>query len=859
MNVRMRTLSVALIQALGTGMVATLATMPAMAQSSPEAKRGERIEVTGSRVKRVEAEGALPVTIIERQELEASGQTTVAEYIRTMTFNTGGTFRPQSGSSAQGFSEVNLRGLGSRRTLVLVDGRRVAKSPMVGDAVDMNTIPLAAVERIEILSDGASAIYGSDAIGGVVNVILRKNFEGVAVSVGETRVSGPEEGGDRREASAILGLTSDKGRLIMGASMTHRDIIFQRHAYGTVGVRGASSFSNNYFRQIGNETTPVGGSFIAPVPGGCTNENFYFAGGRCRYDFAVVAADEAEVGTKSFFARGEYNINRDWTAFMTSSVSRVTSFGRYAPVPGFVLIAPGSVAHPHHPSFPDPTLRTRVGATETIVLAHRFAAGGTRDTTTETNLYDTLIGLKGRIGNADVEAGLRKSTSKFFETGRGFVIETLARAQIASGRYNIFNPASTPPSVLNTFTHTTGREGLFDQTERYAQATFDLFRLPGGPARLFVGAEHRKEIYQDLYDSLSEAGVVIGSAGNSAAGERKVTAYGAEMVLPITRAIEGTLAIRHERYSDYGKDTSPKASIRIQPASNIIVRASVGEGFAAPTLPQLTQKPAFSADSIVDERHCRAEGFTAAQCAARPSFQIQGTVISNPALTSEKAKQHSAGVVWDVTPQLSVSADYWNTKLEDVIVNVSAQTIVNRSNNPAGRPIPPGLSITRDATGRILSIVRGATNEGELHQAGVDLSVVFAPTLGRFGRLYHRLSWAHVTKAESNGVSFLGDFEFPKNRATLVNIWQFRAFDLAWNINMIGKHGDETVGFVGSYVTHDVQLGWSTPLKGLKLVVGAINVTEKMPPLVTSDTRPFSFVLYDGYGRQAYARLDWKF
>ena len=178
MNLRAKKLSIALNVALGAGMVAGVAAYPVMAQTT-EARPGERIEITGSRVKRAEAEGALPVTVIERAELEASGSTTVAEYIRSISFATAGNFRPQSGSSAQGFSEVNLRGLGGRRTLVLVDGRRIAKSPIVGDSVDMNSIPLAAVERIEILTDGASAIYGSDAIGGVVNVILRKSFQGV--------------------------------------------------------------------------------------------------------------------------------------------------------------------------------------------------------------------------------------------------------------------------------------------------------------------------------------------------------------------------------------------------------------------------------------------------------------------------------------------------------------------------------------------------------------------------------------------------------------------------------------------------------------------------------------------------------
>ena len=848
MNLRMKKLSFALIPALSAGFVASFASTAVEAQAP---QRAERIEITGSRVKRVEAEGALPVTVIEREELEASGSTTVAEYIRNIPFATAGNFRPQSGSSAQAFSEVNLRGLGSRRTLVLVDGRRIAKSPIVGDAVDMNSIPMAAVERIEILTDGASAIYGSDAIGGVINVILRKDFEGVALSYGETRVSGPKEGGDRKEASAIVGVSGEKGRMIMGASMTSRDIIFTRDAYGTAGSRGRSSFSNNYFRESG--------SFIAPVPGGCTNPNFYVDGGRCRFDFQVVAADEAELGTKSFFARGEFNITKDWTAFMTSSVNRVTSFGRYAPVPGFVVIEPGTRGHPWHPLYPDPTLRTRIGENETVLLGHRFAAGGNRDTTSDTNLYDALLGAKGKFRGVDVEFGIRKSTSTYGEVGRGFVVESLARAEIAAGRYNIFDPISSPTSVIQAFTTNTGRDALFDQTEQYVNATFDLFKLGGGTSRLFVGAERRKEVYKDIYDSLSEGGVVLGSSGNSAAGGRKVTAFSAELVMPFTRQLEATIAARREKYSDYGSDFSPKVSIRFQPTSNLLLRASAGEGFSAPTLPQLTTKPAFSADSIVDLRHCLADGNSAADCADRPSFQINGLVISNPALTSEKAKQYSFGAAWDVTPKLSLGVDFWSTKLDDVLVNIDAQDIVNRDNGDSPLPIPAGLSITRDASGFITQIVRGGTNEGILEQRGVDASVVLATNIGRFGNFRHRLTWSRVLTAKSNGVTFLGTFEFPRDRGQLSNTWKIGPLDAAWNINLIGKHGDDQIGFVGTYVTHDVQFGWSPPVKGLRLILGAVNVREKMPTLVTNDTRPFSFNLYDGYGRQTYARVEMKF
>ena len=855
-----------------TGVLAVLGGATLMT-SMPVMSQTQTIEITGSRVKRADTEGALPIQVITRADLEASGQTTIADVIRNVSAMTSGNFRPQSGSSAQAFSEANLRGLGSRRTLVLVDGRRIAKSPIVGDAVDMNSVPMAAVERIEILLDGASAIYGSDAIGGVINIILRKDFEGVAINYGETK---PDVvGGDRKEASAIMGLIGEKGRMILGASKTSRDIIFVRN-YPWGAATGASTYANNYFRDPGFGS---GGSFIAPVPtvAACNGPGFYFQAtpGRCRFNFNLVAADEAAIGTNSIFARGEVKIGADWSAFMTSSVNRVTSFGRYAPVPGDVQIDPGSPAHPWHVNFPDVVpaagtagltraqFRARVAANETIFLAHRFAAGGNRDTSSDTNLYDVLVGFQGKLLGADVEFGARRSNSTYTEVGRGYVIETLARQAIFEGRYSVFNPFAATEAALQSFTTNVGRDSKFSSSDYYANAQFDVFKLGGGSARAFVNFEHRKEVYADIYDSLSEAGVVLGSAGNSAAGSRKVDSASAELVMPITKQLEVTVAGRFEQYSDYGSDFSPKVSMRFQPMKNLTLRSSFGKGFSAPTLPQLTAKPAFSADDAIDQRHCVADGsFTAAQCTAnRPPFQINGLVISNPALTSEKSTQYAFGGVWDITPQISVKADYWNTKIDGVISNVSAQTIINRDNKTDPRPIPPGLSIKRDpVTGAIQQIVRGSTNEGLLRKSGIDLSAVLGTyNAGGFGKLRHELTWSHLLKSSLDDISDNGIFEVPRNRATLATKWTLGSFDASWNVNLIGAHGDDDVGFVKSYVTHDVQLAYRTPIKGAKVILGAVNAAGKLPELITNSTKPFSYNLYDAYGAQYYFRVEMKF
>lgn len=825
--------------------------MTAFAQTNEQASTEslQKVEVTGSRIKRAAAEGALPITVVSRQQLEDSGAVTIAEFIRTSTFSTTGQFRPQSGSSAQAWSGANLRGLGSSRTLVLVDGRRVAKAPNVGDAADMNSIPMAAVERIEILTDGASAIYGSEAIGGVINIILRKDFDGVHLMVGKTN---PKiKGGDREEGSAIFGLTGEKGRFIAGVSKSSRDIIFVRD-YPWDVPRGASSFSNSFYNALDDGAGGLfqGGTFLGNA-GTCNfpEKGFYVASnGRCRYDFNLVAADEAATSTKSVFARAEYNISADFTAYMTASNTNNTSFGRFAPVPDSILVRAGS---------PNNLSST---PNRDVFLAHRFAAAGNRDTSTDGNLTDMSIGVKGSIAGFDIDVGARRTVSKIVETGRGFVVKGLATTAINNGSYNIVNPFLNSDTVLKSITTTTGRDSKFAQTELFVTATHDLFAMPGGTSALYVSAETRKEDYADIYDSLSEAGEVLGSSGNSASGSRKVDAYSAEWTLPFTKTIEGNVAARYEKYSDYGSDFSPKASIRWQPRRDVVVRASIGRGFAAPSLPLITSKPSFSADAVIDARHCAADGsYTAAEC-KDTEFQINGLRIANPNLTSEKSKQFSFGGAWDVTPSFTLKADYWNTEIKDVLSFISAQTLVERDNGIDKRAVPAGLAVRRDpTTGSIIQVISGYTNEGLLEYAGIDASAIFTHRYGNFGSFRHNLTWSHMTKAVSDGEDINGNFAQPKDRVQLNNSWTLGAFDIAYNINAIGKNEDDSRR-AGTYVTHDLQATYAPAyLKGFKVTLGAVNVGNKLPALVNYSNKPFNYDLYDAYGRQVYVRLEQRF
>lgn len=819
-----------------TGVLIALGSTLALT-SLPTLAQGDRVEITGSRIKRIDAEGSLPVTTIGRSEIEASGAVTVAEFMRSVPFASTGNFRPQSGSSAQSLAEIDLRGLGGDRALVLIDGRRAAKGPMVGDRVDLNIIPMAMIDRIEILTDGASAIYGSDAISGVVNFITRKDFQGIELMAGAHRPS--VEGGDRNEASATIGIQGEKGRLLAGASYSERDIIFSRQRPWTV-TRGASVYGNNY-TTIDPE---FGDNFdFTAIPGGCTNTNFYMVGASCRFDFTQVAADEASTKNSAVFARGEYQIAPDWSGYLGASVSRVESFGRYAPTPGYLRLRGDS---PNNP----------IG--EDVFLYHRFAAAGNRDNSTDNNYYNLNLGVEGRLFNkVDIDVGLRRSDSRFYEFGRNYIVRPLAEQYFNDGTYNLANPAANDPNVLNAIKAVITRDARFKELEVYANGSMGLFSMGGGEAQLLLGAEYRKETFADLYDSLQEAGVIEGSAGNSSGGSRDVKAFYGEMLLPFTKSLEGSLSARYERYSDYGSDFSPKASVRWRVMPSLQFRASAGTGFRAPSLPVLTQKTTFSAESVVDPASCAVLNPGEEDC------QVNTYTIANPSLDSEKSSQFSLGAVWEVTNNVSFKADYWSLKLKDTIREITAQDMVDRSNGSDPRPIPAGLSVTR-VGGVITRIDNGYANEGEVKTSGIDLSVATTMQFSGLGRIRNEVRWARVLKYEDGGFDFNGSIGQPKDRAMIVTDWTIGPFRAAWNVNYIGRNelqpnSASDTRRQGGYTTHDLQFGWATPIKGGDLTFGVVNVGEKLPTRYNYDGREFNFNLYDAYGRTVYARYTQTF
>lgn len=869
-------------------------TAPAAAGDKKEATKLDTIEVTGSRLTRAAVEGALPVSVIDRASIEASGFSSVGDLLRNTVFNSTGAFRASSGSSAQSLVAVDLRGIGSERTLVLIDGRRAPKAPFAPTAQDLNAVPLAAVERIEVLKDGASAIYGADAIGGVINIITRKDFEGVEIT---HQLQGSDrKGGDVEQGSVTVGVNGGKGNVVFGASYYKRDIIFARNSLFT--TPGASFFSNNIIvsrdTNRDGEFTPTdedsGDEYIyAAVPNGCPNSDpaFYLIpSGLCGYDFTKVSADEAETQNQGLFAKGTYEINDDWSVGVNASINRAKSFGRYAPA---LNDLPLSI--PVDSPFLDNEDIVQLGGANggtagvigvpdeelyAVALYHRFASLGTRDTTTDANVYDVSGTLSGTVFDiAEVNSGVRYNEYKYFEPGRFFLARTAAQGVLDDGSYDFRDPSASPDAAA-LLKATTIRESTWITREAFADVQFPLFQMSGGQAKLLVGWEYREEDYSDIYDAQSEAGQIGGSSGNSAALDRRVRAFFGEAAFPILDNLELSAAFRHDNYSDFGTATSPKISVRYQPLTPLTLRASWSEGFRAPTLDVLSAKPAFSAESITnDQPSCEVGGFIwnaeQATCfnsdGEIQSTQVNATSISNPDLGAEDSEQYSLGFAYDVTSWFDFSLDYYNIEITEVIDEFTPQEILDALR--VGDPVPEAFVITRGPTGRITDFIFGTANNGELETSGLDFEANFKFKLDGLGVIASQLRLVHILDYSLNGGrDLIGDPGYPEDRMQGSTEWKISDFAVGWNFNYIGDQAatvlasGERSGHTPSYLTHDFQVSYSAPWNGT-LTAGVINAFGKEPDSRSAgadpDGRSFNYYLYDQYGAQPYVRYTQRF
>lgn len=840
----------------------------------------DRIEVTGSRIKRVDVEGPSPVTVISRQDIETAGEISVADFLRNTVYNSFGSARESSGSSTGSFASISLRGLGSAYTLVLLDGRRMTKSASQdGGAANINLIPTAAVERIEILREGAGAVYGSDAIGGVVNVILRKDYEGLTFSAG---YEAPKVGPNGNTGSISGGISSDRGNVTFVLDHQEREMMYNREIKDIITGAGLA-WGTSSFNSSANFFSPSTG--LVGVANCDTFENsIRVNASRCGFDHGATSANESSMSRDSLLVNSNYQLTDNTSFFFRAIASDTKSMGVYAsaPVDSYPTI---SASNPFNPFGVDGT------------LYYRFTPLGTRDSIRKDSYRDYSFGLQGSFDffskSADWEVFAGHGRVALSSVNYNYGLASALQNAIDTGNYNPFDPnspsvAAAAPSVG----HTVYVENEQRTVNVGGNISFDLFEIGGRPSGFVTGFEYLDDRLMSVYDAQSAAGNVFGSAGAGAGGSRASYAVYFESLLPLLDSLSLTLAGRYDSYNDVGSKFSPRASFEFRPLDTLLVRGSWGKGFRAPTLPDLygassstnlNSPPLASAGHPGgDELACQAlqavqatpgnanyQPYPVNPCAS--TDQYQWLVSSNPFLKPEESENWGVGFVWSPLDSLSFAVDYYDVELKNVISTVPRALAFRYGDQGV-----PGYGV--DRTGDIIA-PNGAVLPGVPQQIllpidngavqtvrGIDFEGSYRFETAAAGNFTTKLSWSHqleydFTPIASDTLEQAGTAGYPQDRGQLMLGWDKGDFAASAIANYIGDSSDGTPAkSLPSWTTFDLQASVALPWNA-KVTLGIRNVGNKMPPF---NATLYGFPYYDNslyniWGRTPYMRYEQNF
>jgi len=752
-----------------------------------------RVEVTGSNIRRVEGEGSLPVTVITRQQIEQSGATTPMELLQQISANnSAGAISVANAVGATTFSAqtASLRGLGPNRTLVLLNGHRLESFAGAIQGVEgganLAAIPFSAIERVEVLKDGASAIYGSDAIGGVINFITRSDYIGAEVT-GYYGTPTRGGGGDQWQGTASVGfgdLTKDRYNVFLSGSYNEQksldqaDRNFSNTSYRPeIGLAAISSNTNpGNVRNRGTADSALGRGRIGVLtdrggvvhqavnqadcePGFYVNDDILGTG--CVFDPARVHGINMIPNQKTYqlFGQGKFQINNDWQAYLQGlyshdevhliiqpgPVSEVFPYGPAKQTDGTILLQPTSPFYPH-----DIAAAAGIDGTP-LDVRYRTFDNGFRDTTDTNEHWNITGGVKGTWANWDWDfSGFYNEGKTKERLNSGFQDLRLLYPILQSGVVNFFGPNTPDVVALERSANFVG--DIFNGTSKsygaQAKTSGEIWKLPAGPLAMAVGIEARKEELTQNNPEPLQTGNVSGFGGEikDVEGSRRQYAAFTEFNVPIVRTLEGNVAVRYDHYSDFGGTTNPKFSLRWQPARTLLLRGSYGTGFLAPSLYELNTPniSGVSATGLSDPVRCPITGDTGFDCVT----QFGVTFGGNKNLKPEESEQTTLGIVLEPIPNASLSVDWFKINLKNAITNgISPLTVL-------GDLAQFGSLVTRAAPdpafpnlpGRIINIDQRYINLGAEKIEGLDIEAHYRAPAMSWGRLSFNLSGTYYLK-----------------------------------------------------------------------------------------------------------------
>jgi iron complex outermembrane receptor protein len=904
---------------------ALLVAQPASAQQAqPQAQKLERIEITGSNIRRTDTETVAPVEIITREDIQRTGKATVAEVLRSIPANSGGSFSETfSNSFAPGASGISLRGLGQKATLVLINGRRTSGygfAQNIQDTfVDLNSIPTSAVERIEILKDGASAIYGSDAIAGVVNIILRKDFRGLTAGADVGFFEGKSD--YRATVTGGFGdLGSDKFNVFGVLDYYKRDLVQlsdtefgkTRDFRGTDGGRNFTSLqgagtwtgvpgsANANQRQAITDCAANGGTVLTSAQ--AVAQGLILSGSAtdlpgntfCSKDFNSSFTAIPSTDRVGLLLRGTAEFTPNIQGFAEFGYSQVKSEQKFqepffAGTTGLQQTPAGLRPFTYNVTFAPGVAGNPLGTNARYSGVLRDF--GTRDTDIKSDTMRALGGLRYNVWGWDAESAVTWSQNEVTATSlnRLNIAGTSAALGVTtapqpptpistSSSYNLDRPGANSDAVRNQMRINFDRKATSELQAIDTRAFREIGQLPGGAIGLAVGAEYRKETLKDKPDPRAQGGQVLGQGIVATDGSRDSTALFVETSLPLTKTLEAQLALRNDNYSDFGNALTPKAGLKFRPTSEWLFRFNWGKGFRAPTLPEITPSVATFFTQVNDP-------FT-----AQTGVQISGVFAGNPNLEAEDSRSTTFGFVFEPTNNTNISFDWYDIKWQNIVNADSFQAIVNADSASRLGGGPGDPRVIRDLTnpiavgGRtafpVVTVLNNYRNFSSQTTNGFDVDFRHRiPT--SYGRFSTRLNTSYINSFKVEGTEYADGNGFntiPRWRGFISLDWEQGAYLVTGRVNYIDSYDQQLLGGsfftnqdprfqtgrypirVPSYTTLDLFGRWNINAK-LTVTASINNVTDEKPPYDPgfSSTFLYDFSQYSPFGRTYRVGASYKF
>jgi iron complex outermembrane recepter protein len=836
-------LGAALMSAVAVGQ--TVATAPA-----PEL---QEIIVTGSLIKRTDTETPSPVQVLTGVEIQQMGYTNLSQVLANLSANGQGTLSQSFGQAfASGASGVALRGLTVGDTLVLIDGKRMVDYPISDDNqrsfVDVSAIPFNAIERVEVLKDGASAIYGADAIAGVVNIILKKNYTGTEITA-EAGTSQKHDGTTEHLAgiSGIGDLANDGYNAYVAIDFHHQDQILAADRQGGFTMldwSGLPGGLNTTPGSFGNPDVPypvsTTGYLINP---GAQNTNGTFANGLPGQAFLPGCTAQAQMldqcetqyrglqiqpstGQTNVLAKFTKALAGDWTTSVSASVfdSKAEQVGPAFPTTGYagggivnLAVAPG--VNPAFVAYPIITVPANYpgnpyGAAAPLVYSFREV--GLPTTLTDTDTYRLVADIKGTAAGWDIDGSLGAMYARMDLKELNELDPALIQPALNSGY--VVGPGASPAAASllapEAISHPTSSLDIAD-----LHASRPLFNMWGGPLSMAIGAQFFHKVENDLPPETISTGVQEGNAAFALGSQNDAAAF-MEFNGNVVKQLELDGAVRYDNYNNgVGGATTPKISVKYKPIDQFVLRGTWGKGFRAPSPAESQQSGNFfGAGTTNDPILCpnpgnpNARGNFPGQC----NFGLTGLQQPGTTLKPVKSTNSTVGFIFEPSSMFNVSADYYKIKLTNDIISelqvggIGAYTSLVRGpsatlpfcspTNPTPTCTPAQLTNTVTPVGLVAFGTFPYINAGETQTEGIDVDFQSHFDLDNFGKLTAELNYTHVIEynqvvdgvtyslAGTHGPSSIsGDTGNPKDRAV---------FTLSWD------KGPMTVSATLNYTSH---------------------------------------------------------